>query len=185
MSDHTDELLLSKLREGNQSSFESIYHKYLPELFRFARKNTDNKEDAEELIQDVFVSLWERHHELNILSLRHYLFRAVRYKIIRYAQHEKVKRRYEEHYRFFEMAYDYTQENERQPEIIGKKIEAMLTQLPERCRYALHLRLSENLSNPEIAQRMNITKKTVETYMFTAFNLIRSHRTELLSAGLK
>jgi RNA polymerase sigma-70 factor (ECF subfamily) len=93
-------------------------------------------------------------------------------------KHEKVKRKYEEHYRLFETAYENTPEPHRHPEILREKINALTTQLPERCRQAL--RLSENLSNTEIAQRMHISKRTVETYISQAFDLLRQYPKDLM-----
>lgn len=137
-------------------------------------------EAAEEMVQDVFVSLWQRRVELEITSIKAYLFSSVRYHIIRFVKHEKVKRKYEEHYRLFEAAYENTPEPQRNPELLSQKISALTTQLPERCRQALQLRLMENLSNTEIAHRMHISKRTVETYISQAFDLLRQYPKDLL-----
>lgn len=174
-----DSLLISLIKEGNRAAFESIYRVHVADLISFARKNVGS-ETAEEIVQDVFVSLWMRRAELEVKSIRAYLFSSVRYVLIRHVKHEKVKRKYEEHYRLFEAAYENTPEPQRHPEILREKINALTTHLPERCREALHLRLSENLSNTEIAQRMHISKRTVETYISAAFNLLRTHQNELL-----
>ncbi|NOS90616.1 MAG: hypothetical protein HOP30_01725 [Cyclobacteriaceae bacterium] len=64
-----------------------------------------------------------------------------------------------------------------------QKINALTTQLPEPCREALHLRLSENLSNTEIANRMHISKRTVETYISQAFELLRQYPKDLLGVA--
>lgn len=174
-----DSLLVSLIKEGNQSAFESIYRSHAADLIGFARKNV-GIESAEEIIQDVFVSLWMRRAELEITSFRAYLFSSVRYSLIRHVKHEKVKRKYEDHYRLFEAAYENTPEPHRSPEVLRQKIDALTTKLPERCRQALHLRLTENLSNTEIAQRMHISKRTVETYISQAFDLLRQYPKDLL-----
>ncbi len=179
----SDGLLVSLLKGGSDAAFQAIYKKYLRVLFDYVRKNIQRKEDCEEIIQDVFVSLWQNREGAEIRSLRHYLFNAVRYKVIRYFQHQKVKRKYEEHYKLFEAVYEASTEPERDPAVINKKLHAALEQLPERCRQALQLRLSENLSNSEIAQRMQITKKTVEMHLLKAFQLIRTRHKEILSSG--
>ncbi|MBN8651440.1 MAG: sigma-70 family RNA polymerase sigma factor [Cytophagales bacterium] len=174
-----DQILLSLFQNGNQSAFESIYRTHAADLIAFARKNV-GIETAEEIIQDVFVSLWMRRAELQVTSFRAYLFSSVRYRLIRHVKHEKVKRKYEDHYRLFEAAYENTPEPKRNPEALSQKINALTMQLPERCRQALHLRLTENLSNTEIAQRMHISKRTVETYISQAFDLLRQYPKDLL-----
>jgi RNA polymerase sigma-70 factor (family 1) len=178
-----DELeLLTLLNSGDEAAFESIYKKYASDLFRYARKNISTKEDCEEIVQEVFISLWERHGSLRIGSLRHYLFTMVRYKIIRYFQHRRVKKKYADHFRLFEAVYENAQEEERDSFSLQKVIDKSLAQLPERCQVAVRLRLTENLSNGEIAKRMSITKKTVEVYMFKAFEHFRQFQKQILKA---
>lgn len=176
---HIDHTLVQRLRVGDMTAFETIYNNHVKELISFARKNV-GLEVAEEMVQSVFVSLWERHSSLLVESIRAYLYQAVRYKIIRHVKHEKVRRKYEEHYRLFEAAYLNTPTADRNPDVLQAKIQTLITGLPERCRFALQLRLTENLSNTEIAERMHISKRTVESYMTTAFALLRDHRKDLL-----
>jgi len=133
----TDAELAALLSKGDRDAFEVIYRKYSPDLFRYARKNIDLKEDCEEIVQEVFTSLWERHESLHILSLRYYLLKAVRYKVIRYFQRNKIKMRYAEHYRFFEIAYDSIEKEERTPEKIVAMLAKLIDDLPDRCQTAI------------------------------------------------
>ena len=83
--------LLHDLGRSSGLAFEQIYQKYAAVLLRAAQHNIPSRVDCEEIVQDVFVSLWERRESLEIVSLRAYLLKAVRYKIIRYFQHRKVR----------------------------------------------------------------------------------------------
>src|SRR5579859_424183 len=159
-STQSDEDLVALLRMGDADAFEIIYKSHASDLFRFCRRNIASREDCEEIIQEVFVSLWQRHERLNITLLRPYLFTSVRYKIIRYISHRKIKLKYEEHYRLFEATHDGGEEENRTADAIQQRIDHLLTGLPIRCRMAFKLRFVENLTNGEIAQRMNISKKT-------------------------
>ncbi len=172
--DDTDVELVALLTAGDKKAFEAIYRKYARDLYRYARKNIPLKEDCEEIIQDIFESLWVRHETLQVKTLRSYLFNMVRYKVIRYCQHKTVKKKYADHYRLFEAVYDNVNEAERDTSSTYAMIEKSISILPERCQVAVKLRLDENLSNGDIAKRMNITKKTVEMYMFKAFSHLRS-----------
>ncbi len=170
-----DAQLVSPLALGNKIAFEAIYRKYAADLYRYARKNIDSKEDCEEIIQEVFESLWARHDKLgHVTDLKAYLYRMVKYKVIRYFQHSAVKKKYAEHYTLFEAIYDTAAPEERDTETLQLLIEKSLTQLPDRCQLAVRLRLHENLSNADIAIRMNIKKSTVENYMVTAVAHLRS-----------
>ena len=173
-SDHTDADLVIALNGGDRKAFEAIYRRYVSDLFSYARRNISSKEDCEEIVQDIFESIWTRHTTLRVNSLRFYLISMAKYKIIRYFQHNAVKRKYQDHYRAFEVVYDTLEDQPPNAETIQKLIDKSLIELPERCQLAFRLRLHENLSNTDIARRMNITKKTVEVYMFQAFKHLRA-----------
>jgi RNA polymerase sigma-70 factor (family 1) len=170
-----DTHLLALLNAGDDTAFRVIYKQYVKSLLSYCRRNIERPEDCEEIVQEVFESLWARRQSLKIVSLRHYLFSAARYKIIRYFQHRKVKQKYEAHYKFFQEVYDAIEKDEKEDiELIQQKLDRCLNDLPERCQVVFRLRLYENLSNSEIAERMKITKKTVEVYIFKAFSHLRN-----------
>ncbi len=169
LSLYTEKELLQGLQEGDEAIFKFIYHSYLKKLIRYARKIIKDKEDCEEIVQEVFISLWSRHSELHhVFNLEAYLFRMVKYKMIRYFQHSKVKQKYAAHYLVFEAVYDTAQGDEREIINLRTTINKTLSELPDRCQEAVRLRIDEELSNGEIAERMNIKKSTVTRYMTEA-----------------
>lgn len=180
---HSDAELIALLKQGNARAFEAIYRRYASELYRFARKNIQAKEDCEEMVQDVFESLWVRHKQVKVDSLRHYLKTSIRYMVIRYFYNKGVKKRYIDHYKFFTVAYESAGQEEESPENLRAMILKGLEGLPERCQAAMKLRITEDLSNHEIAQRMKITKKTVELYMSKALSHLRASFRELPKTG--
>lgn len=180
---YTDSDLVALLVKGNAKAFEAIYMKYSPELYAYARRNVPTEEDCEEIVQDVFEEIWQQHHKLTFVTvLKGYLYRLLRFRIVRYFRHENVRRRYEEHYKLFEAMYDTFSEGAID-EGINEKIEEGLAALPERCQEAVKLRLKENLSNDDIAVRMNIKKSTVENYMAAAVKHLRATFPKLYNAG--
>jgi len=183
-SHFNDNELVTKIAKGDHSAFKEIYTRYFKELYRYCTNSIGAREDCEEIIQDVFISLWERRAELEIDSLKAYLFSSIKYKVIHYIKHQAVKRKYEEHYRHFEIAYVAPTEPEQAVHMLPlhTRINESLQGLPDRCREAFQLRLEQNLTNSEIAQRMHISKRTVEDYMTTAFAHLRKFRKEILRA---
>lgn len=181
--DHNDPELLALLIQGDDKAFEAIYRRYVSLLYRYARRNVPINEDCEEIIQEIFESLWKRHEDLHhVTALDAYLFRMVKYKVIRYFRHSQVKKKYAEHYSLFEAVYNATAEGERDPSALQSMLDRSLAELPERCQQAVKLRLAENLSNSDIATRMNIKKSTVENYMVTAVSHLRASFKDLLKA---
>jgi RNA polymerase sigma-70 factor (family 1) len=180
---HSDSELLVMIAQGSKSAFDIVYNTYSKSLFRFARKNIAIKEDCEEIIQNIFLDLWNRREQLaHITSLEAYLYQMVRYSVIRYFQHKKVVQKFEAHYAFFEVMYENPQTEFDKKEDLREQLMKSLTGLPDRCREALRLRIFENLSNGEIADRMSITKGTVENYMVTAFEHIRNNGQALIKS---
>jgi RNA polymerase sigma-70 factor (ECF subfamily) len=169
------------LISGSEEAFQAIYGRYASKLYSYARKNISLKEDCEEIVQEVFVSIWtRREHLTNVTALEPYLFRMVKYKVIRYFQHSLVKRKYEEHYKLFEDIYDSIEGFENEPSLFQKIIDKGLADLPERVGMAMKLRLSENLSNDDIAKKMNIKKIVVEKYIGIAKKHLRASYNDLV-----
>lgn len=190
LKEHTEQELLETLSKGNAAesseAFDVIYRKYVAEMYRFARKNLPRKEDCEEIVQDIFTSLWTRREHLAVESLRNFLLGAVRYNIIRYFKSKKVKQRYVQHFEIFEVLYDKLDDEAldvNHPSKIRIALEKCLTELPNRCQQVVRLRVFENLSNKEIAKNLNISKKTVENYMVMAYSHFRVTHEKSYRAG--
>ena len=83
-SNVTDAVLLERLGTGDQNAFQEIYQRYWYKLFQVARRKVIFEEDAEEIVQDIFVDLWERRERLLINDLSKFLFKAVKYQILDY-----------------------------------------------------------------------------------------------------
>lgn len=183
-SNATDRRLLQGIKEGDESSFEVLYLKYARLVFRLVRKNISSKEDSEEITQEIFESIWTRRAEIGyIVDFKHYIMRAAKYKVIRYIQRMGVKRRYDAHYRAFEVAFDTIPEGQRTPEQINEQMLTYIRMLPARCQAAIRMRILEHLSNEEIAKRMNISKKAVKNYMVVAFSHLRSYYDQIYKVG--
>jgi len=174
VEDDNDQFLTQLLASGNERAFERIYHKYASNLFRFACKNIASHEDCEEIIQEIFESLWRRREELaKVESMEAYLFTMVKYRIIRHFRHESVKSRYAEHFRLFELLYEDSASEIDESTSIQNRILAAISELPARCQEAMRLRLLDNMSNDEIAAAMNLKKDTVENYIVNAVRHLR------------
>ena len=180
-SNTPDRELVQRMCEGYEPAFEVIYLRYVKGLTAYARKRITNVEDCHELVQDIFESIWSRRVGLaHVTELEPYLFRTIKYKVIRYYQHNQVVQKYVDHFKAFETMVE-EMETEDQISDLRAAIETTLKELPERCQQAVRLRLDENLSNGDIAARMNVDKSTVKRYITTAL----SHLKEKHSPSLK
>ena len=90
-----DRNLYLLLREGDEHAFQTLFKKFYPALCHFANQFLADKEQSEEIVQEIFVKIWEKRSVLNIeTSVKHYLFRSVRNQCLNQIQHEKIKKQY-------------------------------------------------------------------------------------------
>lgn len=177
---HPDTVLITLVQGGDVKAFEAIYTRYTSELFGYARKNIAEKEECEEILQDIFESLWKNRERLgHVLVLRSYLWQAVRNRIARYIQRKGISQTHLENYRIFEVMHAVSPEDDVPQEERQQRVLSLLKELPERCRQAVELRLKENLSNKQIAERMNINLKAVEKHFARAFEYLRNNYPQL------
>ncbi len=187
IGDHSEQELVAALNRGDRTAFEIIYRTYAPEIFRHIQRNITVREDCEEILHDLFEWLWRKHKEVKLVSLRGYLFKMANNAILMHFRKNKAKRNYEKHFRRFEAIFDSIYNNGQEkaidPGMLSWLIQNSLDELPARCREAFRLRLNENLSNAEIAQRMNINKGTVENYIVRALSHLHDSYMKLCKAS--
>lgn len=165
------------LRRGEARSFERLFRAYHPQLCRYAFSYVGNAAVAEELVQDVFLHVWERRHAWDIRgSARTYLYTAVRNAALSRLRHEKVIRRSEPE---TIALYSDRSAPSADQEVIAAEITGDLTEaidrLPRRRREIFLLHREEDLTYTQIAARLGISVKTVETQMSRALKALRRH----------
>jgi RNA polymerase sigma-70 factor (ECF subfamily) len=173
MNQPEEKIWMKKIQSGDAKAFEMLFHQYYGHLCLFATKILNNDAAAEEVVQEFFVKIWEKKEQLSIeTSVKNYLFRAVKNQCLNYIKHNFVKENYIK-----------TKENENQLEIdfeenyvevdLAKKIKESIDSLPEKRREIFRLSREEGLKYREIAQKLNISIKTVEAQMGLAIKNLR------------
>lgn len=166
---HSDEILLHGLAGGDPVSFRIIYRLHWRKLYDIAFHIMRNEADAEDIVQDVFSSLWYRREQLRIrIALENYLVRAVKYTAFFYLKVQARKPISGEHLPRKSGAWrNNTEEN-----LLHKELEAMIEQilntLPFKTKKIFFLSRFEGLTYPEIASEMDISIKTVEYHISMA-----------------
>jgi len=171
---HTDTELVQLLSEGDELAFNTLYKRYVQGLLRFANKSIFNKEDCEEIVQETFVELWAGREQFGqVTNVTAYLFSIIRYKIVHYIRFHMARQKYAAHYHLFAQVYNTSSSEQDNADRVGSFLDNALQGLPNRCQTAFRLRLSEDLSYKEIAERMEISVKTVEKYISAALGHLR------------
>lgn len=175
MIDVADQELLLLIKAGNEVAFEQAFRIYSKPLHAYGYTLLNNSHIAEEMIQDLFLKIWEQRGVLQIhTSLKAYLYRAIHNDCMNYIRHLKVKKNYETAVNTSSNEINYQQPIDRLAvKELQQKLRSGLNKLPEACRTVFQLSRFEHLSYKEIASQLEISIKTVENQMSKAFRILR------------
>jgi RNA polymerase sigma-70 factor (ECF subfamily) len=171
--------IIRRIRQGDIGQFESLFRSSYVSLVRYAKTLIKDHDTAEEIVQDLFFRLWQDKEKLNIeSSLNGYLFRSVHNKCLHYIEHNRVVEKYAE-----EMSYRQPEDQESPSDILqyGElqvKVARILAKLPERCGQIFFMSRFEGLKYAEIAEKLSVSVKTVESNMGRALKEFRKELTE-------
>lgn len=168
----TDEALVEMLRLDHGWALKEIFNKYHAQLFGLAEGVLRDEALAKDIVQEIFIDLWNRRHHSDIRVLSHYLSRAVKFQVLKQIRDSK---KYDRH---VEVLENIQFVNQTEQDINARELENYLSkaidQLPPRCKEVFILSRYENLSHKEISSRLNISPKTIEFQITKALTHLRS-----------
>jgi len=162
------------LAQRDEAAFEQVFKTHFKRLHAYAFTILRDEIQAEEMVQQVFFKLWERNENLSLTgSVSSYLYRAVHNESLNYIKHQKVRSNHQ-----LNVAYSMKNEVEHPTKKIivkelEKKIHSALNELPEQCRTIFQMSRFDELKYREIADKLGISIKTVESQMSKALRLLR------------
>ncbi|SDF80001.1 RNA polymerase sigma-70 factor, ECF subfamily [Mucilaginibacter pineti] len=172
-SDLSDQELIDLLNKDDEAAYEEIYNRYWPILYQSAYNILRDKSGCMDVLQEVFVWLWEHREHLQIINPKGYLLSAVKYKVANYIRKGKVRRALFTELEVTDLNelpfYDDSLEVRELKQIIAQ----FTSELPDKARQVFYLSRTEHLSNKEIAERLGISEKTVENQMTTNLKKLR------------
>jgi RNA polymerase sigma-70 factor (ECF subfamily) len=173
--DKADKRLVNAIQTGDAEAFETLFVKYYQALWRFARRYVDSEAIGEDLVQEVYATIWEKRDQLAAVgNIRPYLYRAVKNKALDYRKHEEVREKYERQVEL--QLYDTPYETAAAPRTNKGFTEAAqnaIEDLPDHTRHIYTMSRSEGLTYPEIAHILDISVKTVEAHISRALRMLR------------
>lgn len=174
-SKYSDEDLLVFLKKDDHAAFAEIFNRYDALLFNFAYKKVRDKDEAKDILQEVFVRLWNNRSVLELkISLHSYLYRAVLNKTLNLFRHQGIR---ENHVLALQQMIEETaQESDYsiREKDIERLIELEVAALPPKMKEVFELRKKQFLTNKQIAEQMGISEQTVETHMKRALRVLRT-----------
>ncbi len=172
LRDYSDEALLKLLRQEGLEAFEEIYRRYWKKLYSMSYKRVQSREISEELVQDIFTSLWVGKDNTSIENLSGYLFSAIKYKVINHFARELSKKSYTERQLAVVKEDNSTEEKVLLDDLEGALQEA-IGKLPAKRQQIFKLRRQENLSIKQVASQLGISEKTVENQYGKAMKMLK------------
>jgi len=175
----SDSEKIRRIRQGDKEQFESLFRSSYVSLVRYARSIIKDHDAGEEIVQDLFLRLWQDREKIKIeSSLNGYLFRAVHNSCLHYIEHSRIVEKHAE-----EMSFRQQESPESPSDILNykelqAKIAGILEKLPERCGKIFYMNRFEGLKYNEIAEKLSVSVKTVEANMGKALKEFRKAFTE-------
>lgn len=173
--------LIALLGKRDEKSFEDVFRTHYKPLYAYAFTLLKEDVAAEEMVQNVFFKLWERSDELRISgSIAAYLYRAVHNKSLNYLKHLKVRSEHQLHVSYRAGQDSDSAAEHLQMKELDERLRRALNDLPEQCRTIFQMSRFEELRYREIADRLDISVKTVENQMGKALKILRSKLVDFL-----
>ena len=164
-----------RIKMGDEQAFELLYRRYFVRLCAFANKFLGNPQSSEEVVQDIFLKLWENRSTLRSdESGKSFLFQAVHNKSLNLLAHEKVVNRYSE---MIKAVYSQPEEFDAHDSLMAKElninIQSIISELAPECKRIFIMSRTEGKKHQEIAEELHISIKTVETQINRALKKLR------------
>jgi len=171
--DNDDRQLASRLRLGDKKAFEEIFRRYKEKIYYFAIRYYNSAEDAENVVQDVFVKLWdERDRVKEDLSLNNYIYTIAKNHLFN-IQRKKINEKAYRDYIVGHLVQNPNLENELIYADLKAEIDKIIAELPAQRKKVFIMVNMEGLSNKEVALKLNLSIRTIEVHKSLALQTIR------------
>ncbi len=170
---HSDVEIFRAIGKGNSVVFKQVFMSHYESLCRYAYTILKNAEEAEDVVQSMFVKIWEKREGLEVKhTIRSYLFKAVYHQCLNNLEHRTVKMKHQ-----VQIAHE-THAETQLPETFQHELEeniiAAINSLPDQCRIIFMMSRFDELRYAEIASHLNISVNTVENQISKALKILRA-----------
>lgn len=171
----TDQTLAAGIKKGDPDAFTVFVEKYTDRVFYTCIKSGVSREDAEGICQEVFIKIWEkRTHIKDELSISGYLFTITKNQILKLLRSEAYALALKKYWQYTYEEASTTAEEEILSKDLEETIMTYIRQLPDKQQEIFLLKVLEGLTNDEIAERLGLSKRTVENQVYRSIKKIRT-----------
>ncbi|MCE6988157.1 RNA polymerase sigma factor [Dyadobacter sp. CY323] len=174
-TDPTDELLVDLLKSDDADAFKIIYQRYWRQLYSFVYQQIDSKEDTEEIVHDLMLSLWQNRGHSQIQHLRIYLFIAARNLTNKFIKSQINLRKYREYQLLHQVFESIDSDEIFNVNDLSTAIESVLKKMPEKTATIFRMSKIDEMPVKKIALKMDLTDKAVEYHITKSLKMLRQH----------
>ncbi len=172
-----------KIQAGDISEFEKLFRDYYEYLCRQANSILKDPDEAEEIVQETFVKIWNKRQDIEIkTSVKNYLIQSIKNQCFNHIKHAQIKRNHSEE--VLKESRVFEEDDSLVADELSEKIERAINKLPEERKKIFIMSRHEGLKYKEIADQLGISIKTVENQMGKALKTLREELTEYLSIAI-
>jgi RNA polymerase sigma-70 factor (family 1) len=166
--------LWNAISKDDEGAFTALFNRYWELLYNIAYRYLRDHEVSEEIVHDIFLSIWNRRKKLEIVSFHHFFLKAVRYQIYNRARVAKLPISFVDQNVYENIIFEGNNGETRIRELeLDQELDKYLSQLPQRCKEIFKMSRIKNLSNQEIALQLGISKRSVENQITLALKHLR------------
>lgn len=175
-----DKILFNEIKNRNLKVYEALFSNYYPQMVRFAEGYLFDKQECEDIVQNLFIYFWENADKINLeLSVKSYLFQSVKNRCLNHLRDMQIRDRH--NLLYLEGLLNLDDYSEIQDPDIVIQINTAIARLPEQMAKIFKLKYLDGKKIMEIAQISQITENTVKTQLLRAKDKLRKMLAETTS----
>lgn len=175
ISTNSDGELLDAIRKSDSAAFAELFKRYWKRVHAMTYSRVRSEEVTKEIVQDLFISLWDKRESLVIKNLPAYLYTAVKNRVLNYIESQVVRQKHWDYYKQFIPERENVTENDVELNELMEALEDGIDQLPEKSRTIFKLNRLEGHSVSEIANSLNLSEKAIQYHLTKSMKTIRLH----------
>lgn len=176
----SDEELISRIQRDDVGAFSELYDRYHAALWRYARNHMRCTDDAKDIVQDVFTTLWDKRLSIHIhTACSSFLYRMTINRVINKVERTKYAEAYMETIKVRYDAGERTTEQQIYERELRRCFEEGVSSLPPRARQVFELSRNEEMTYQEIGDHLHISKNSVKTHLKISLKILRNKLTSL------